>query len=142
MSKPHSGKYLGTFVFAGTASAVQLSLNLRVHDDGSLDGDFTVTAPAGSQWLGPTKGKFNEGNYSPFGTLHLEEEEEYAEKGDATLDGRFEVLDDGIGVIWGTVLIRKDTRKQSGTVALVYAQQSEIQTGQPVGVIADRLWGG
>ncbi len=141
MSKPHSGKYLGTFVFENTDSAAQVTVNLRVHRDGGLTGDFTVVPPQGVKWAGPTSGTFNEGGYSAFGTLHLEEEEQHTESGDATFDGRFEVPHESVCIIWGTVLIRKDDLTQSGTLALVYAVEPEtVSTGGPPGVFPDRVW--
>ena len=145
MSKPHAGIWVGTFLFHGTDEAVGVTLELHVHNDGHLTGNFTVTVPQGVVWLGPMGGEFKEGNYSPFGTLHIEEEAELSEKGDATFDGRFEVPHEEYGVIWGTVLIRKDNFRQRGTMALIYTNQSETElrkkkpTGGP---LPDRIWDG
>ncbi len=144
MSKPHSGIWIGTFLFDQTNHAVAVTLNLTVHNDGRLTGEFTVKVPAGGVWTGPLDGKFEEGNYSPFGTLHIEEEAQASEKGSATFDGRFEAPQHDCGVMWGTVLIRKDSLTQKGTMALIYTTLSETQLKKTPtgGAFPDRVWDG
>lgn len=118
--KPHSGNWIGTFV-THDGRAVQVAIKFAFHDNGSLQGSFTVYGDL-SHWHGPTSGEIDEGGYSPFGSIHFEEEEDESNVGSATFDGRYEAPERHVGVIWGTALITKKDKTERGTLALVYAQ--------------------
>jgi hypothetical protein len=131
--KPHSGLWLGAFITRDGRS-VKVQVNLDVHDDTSIEGRFEVTPADPDDWKGPLRGRFDEGGYSPFGSIHLEEEEEKEQYGEATFDGRFEVTEDNMGVMYGTVLIRKGEQTELGTLLLAYVRARVVE--------AHGMWGG
>jgi hypothetical protein len=125
--KPHVGTWQGRFVARNVTFSITITLE-QVNDDGTLYGRFQVLSNA---WEGPNDGEIQNGSYSPFGTIHLEQENEVAGKAyhdRIKFDGRFDVPDKGIGVMWGTVLV---SHQEPG------AKPTDVQTGTLVAALAD-----
>ncbi|MBV8072405.1 MAG: hypothetical protein JO270_21055 [Acidobacteriaceae bacterium] len=121
--KPQDGTWVGVFVTAAGLSVPVTLYDMKFSDDGTVKGKFAVTAPDDPAWRGPSKGEISDGGYSPFGTIHLEEDTDQDEYGAAWFDGRYSVHDKNIGVIWGSVLVRKNKKSELGTLSLVFAKR-------------------
>jgi hypothetical protein len=143
---PQSGTWIGTFVPAGSGQGVQLTLTLDVRDDGSITGSFDVDNRDAPWWAGPTHGDFAEGGYTPYGSLHLEEEGADG-RGDAVLDARFHSIEANSAVLWGTILIELGKAKQRGTLVAVFAKEPldaaapPVPTAEPE-IALPHVWGG
>ncbi len=131
--KPISGKYYGTVFMNGGTKGCKVTVTLIAEDSGRLTGHFRVHESE-ENWTGPRKGPFNEGGWSPFGTLHLEEDEEGEAKGEGTFDGTFTASDGRLTVISTTIYVTKvntegkEVVTQTGTMALISAEAVEVGT--------------
>ncbi len=139
--KPHVGIWHGTFAARNVTFPISITLD-QVNDDGTLYGTFEVLS---ANWEGPNNGEFQNGSYSVFGTIHLEQENEVAGKNyhdRIKFDGRFDVPDKSVGALWGTVLVShqdpgaKPTDISTGTLAAVFSGAKP-----PKGIILDNVWG-
>jgi hypothetical protein len=138
--KPHVGIWHGTFVARNVAFPISITLE-QVNDDGTLSGRFEVLS---ANWEGPNDGEFQNGSYSVFGTIHLEQENEVAGKtyhDRIKFDGRFDVPDKTVGAMWGTVLVShqepgaKPADITTGTLATVFSGAK-----LPKGLFLDSVW--
>ena len=112
--------WIATFV-SEDGKAVQISMDLEFYDDGRVTGSFVVTPLGSANWTGPTRGDFKNGRYSPFGTIHLEEEADSNRCGSASFDGTYQTSPQHASVISGTVLITRGKEQERGTLSGVYA---------------------
>jgi len=117
--KPIQGDYVGTVYMHGSTKPYQIAITLVVDDAGPLTGSFRILDP-GDGWTGPFSGDLIEGAWSQDGKVHLEENEDAAEKGYATFDGVFGGTDAASGVIWGAISVTKqrDVLTQTGSITV------------------------
>lgn len=129
--KNHSGRWIGTFI-TSDGRAVQVTVKLDFDDDGSFAGEFRIypSYPENDlrHWHGPTEGRITKGGYSPFGTIHFEEQEDPIKYGEAAFNGRYEAPKPRVGVIWGSVRISMGSVTEVGILTLVYAEPPPINT--------------
>jgi hypothetical protein len=121
--KPLAGTYMGSVFIHGSKKAFLITINLQVDDRGPLTGSFVIE---GEGWSGPPRGDFHEGGWSPYGTLHLEEEQDATNKGEAFFDGFYAGTDTSSAAIWGRIFVtrERDSQKyvtQTGTLQVAFA---------------------
>jgi hypothetical protein len=140
--RPHLGIWHGTFVARNVAFPISITLE-EVNDDGTLYGRFEVLS---RDWEGPNDGEFQNGSYSVFGTIHLEQENEVAGHSyhdRIKFDGRFDVPDKSTGAIWGNVLVyhqelgaAKPTDISTGMLSAVFSGPKPPKDGK----FLDNVW--
>ncbi len=124
MTKPQNGAWKAIFV-SEDGKTVHINMELQFHDDGRVTGSFTVTPIGSVKWTGPLQGTFKNGGYSPFGSLHLEEDADSGKCGHASFDGTYQASPEEASVISGTVLITKEAGQERGTLSAVYAYSAQ-----------------
>ena len=132
-SRPLKGDYVGSYVSVkGFYAPIIIHID-DVDNNGGLKGSFAVdpTWP-GAQYL--TLGPFQAGQYSPFGTIHLDENVVDTAGGTklnlmVAFDGHFAAPASTVGVIWGTVSVMHQTQQGwsqeavTGTLSVSYTKK-------------------
>jgi hypothetical protein len=130
--KPIAGVYMGSVFMHGSKKSYLITIRLQVDERGPLTGSFVVE---GEGWSGPTRGEFDGGGWSPYGTLHLAEEQDVSNKGKATFDGFYAGTDTSSAAIWGRIFVTKerDSMKvvtQTGTLQVAYVVVEKFVNGE------------
>ena len=130
--KPLPGTYMGSVFIHGSKKAFLITINVQVDERGPLTGWFVVE---GEGWSGPRKGEFNEGGWSPYGTLHLEEEQDAINLGEAFFDGFYAGTDQSSAAIWGRIFVTRQRADgkvvtQTGTLQVAYVVVEKFVNGE------------